>query len=79
MTEIKRGRSMFNYIVSVIVWFFIALVAVIATTNFNIYAAILVFSLLAAAVTVAYGKMSEKLTNMERSIEELKEMLKEKE
>lgn len=70
---------MFNYIVSVIVWFFIALVAVIATTNFNIYAAILVFSLLAAAVTVAYGKMSEKLTNMERSIEELKEMLKEKE
>ena len=79
MTEIKRGRSMFNYIVSVIVWFFIALVAVIATTNFNIYAAILVFSLLAAAVTVAYGKITKKLTNMERSLEELKAMLKDKE
>ena len=42
----------------------------------NIYVLILLFSLIAALATVAYGKLSERLTNMERSIEELKEMLK---
>jgi len=45
----------------------------------NIYVLILLFSLIAALATVAYGKLSERLTNMERSIEELKEMLKDTE
>ena len=68
-----------EYIITFIFWFVGSWGALMVAGPFldNIYVLILLFSLIAALATVAYGKLSERLTNMERSIEELKEMLKE--
>lgn len=67
-----------EYIITFIFWFVGSWGALMVAGPLldNIYVLILLFSLIAALATVAYGKLSERLTNMERSIEELKEMLK---
>ena len=70
-----------EYIITFIFWFVGSWGALMVAGPFldNIYVLILLFSLIAALAIVAYGKLSERLTNMERSIEELKEMLKDTE
>jgi len=70
-----------EYIITFIFWFVGLWGALMVAGPFldNIYVLILLFSLIAALATVAYGKLSERLTNMERSLEELKAMLKDKE
>ncbi|MBR6585688.1 MAG: hypothetical protein IKK69_08370 [Firmicutes bacterium] len=70
-----------EYIITFIFWFVGSWGTLMVAGPFldNIYVLILLFSLIAALATVAYGKLSERLTNMERSIEELKEMLKDTE
>ena len=72
---------MFDYIIAVVFWFLTSWGVLMFAGNFidNIYVIILIFSLIAALATVAYGKITKKLTNMERSLEELKAMLKDKE
>lgn len=69
---------MFDYIIAVVFWFLASLAAVMVSSGFqdNIYIIMLIFSLIAATITVAYGKLFERMANMERSLEELKEMLK---
>ena len=68
---------MFDYILAFVIWLGVSFIAAFALVNLNVWSIIVVFSLLAAVVTVAYGKLTEKLTNMERSIEELKEIVPE--
>ena len=72
---------MFDYIIAVIFWFLASWGALMFVGNFidNIYVMILLFSMVAAVATVAYGKISGRMKTLENSIEELKEILKDKE
>ena len=66
---------MSDYILVAVFWFVASLAAafVLGGLGFNIYAVIMIFSLVAAVATVAYEKASKRITDLEKRVQELEE------